>query len=346
MKCFVCKKEFDGGFQDASGNKYCSRECLNYKDSFNYGIKVIIEHRLNCMNYLPISNKGKELLTKHINSEELFNDAVTIGKEKGIISERDIALSIARGMVLPSVAPVTSEKKPGVLSSEADLKIYGYKLASIKARVKYTESLLKTLFNYENVVFIANEKTVDFKQITAKRNELKYLETRYREQRNALFRKLAEKAGASNSDIESAIASTVVKQAVKGAAKGAIKLTNAVAGQGGQVVIGLGGVAETLSALSIPISGLLAVGGVLHYLYNRKNRIIAEGIAEAQALYTKRLSELNNKFNSLMAESNSINQGMDRRIQEINEEIVASEMAIAQYKLDIAMFSEMENISN
>ena len=56
MKCFVCKKEFDGGFQDASGNKYCSRECLNYKDSFNYGIKVIIDHRLNCMNYLPISN--------------------------------------------------------------------------------------------------------------------------------------------------------------------------------------------------------------------------------------------------------------------------------------------------
>ncbi len=342
MKCCVCKKEFNDGFKSSDGKKYCSEKCLQYGDSFNYGIRMIIQYRLKCLDYLPISDEGKAILKKHINPEELFNDVVTIGKEKNIVSERDIAISIARGIYLPSVAPVTSESKPGIISSEADLKIYGYKLASIKARVKYTESLLQTIFSYEDINYMAEEKVIDFKQIASKGSKLKALAEKYKEQRDSLFRKLAKKAGSSDSDIATTIGSGYVASDV---IKGTIKMPVSYLTNGGKTAIAFNGEAAAMS-LSIPIAGLIAVGGMFYYLYNRKNRIIAEGIAEAQAVYAKRIYELKVKFNSWLAKSKTLNQKMDQRILNIKNEIIESEMAIAEYKLDIAMFSEMEKLNN
>ena len=342
MRCCVCKKEFENGFKNSDGKKYCSEKCLQYRESFNYAIQMIIQYRLKCLDYLPISVEGKEILKQHINPEELFNDAVTIGKEKNIVSERDIAISIARGLRLSSVAPITSENKPGMISSEADLKIYGYKLASIKARVKYTESLLQTILSYDDINYMAEERVIDFKQITSKSSKLKALEEKYKGQRDSLFRKLAKKAGSSDSEIATTIGSSYVATDL---IKGAIKVPVSYLTNGGKTAIAFNGEAVAMS-LSIPIAGLIAAGGILFYLYNRRDRIIAEGIAEAQALYAKRLYELNTKFNFWLTKSKSLNQKMDQRIQIIKNEIIKSEMAIAQYKLDIAMFSEMEELNN
>ena len=362
MKCCICKKDFADGFQDDSGNlycsekcfqeslprcyichkkmdnfitfdgnKYCSKECMKYKEPFNYALKIIIEHRLKCLDYLPISAKGKELLQKYIDLEALYMDAVTIGKEKGMVSDRDIANSISCESALIQIGLFHSSNNPGMFSSEADLKIYAFKLVSMKARVEYVESLLKIIFEYENVGYVKSGRIVDYKQIVAKKDNLKRLEEKYREQRNSLFKAMAGKSGVSESEI-----ATILKGSMTASASYLTK---------GAHIAGLGG-GTLATGLSIPLGGLIAAGSLLFYLYNRKNRIIAEGIAEAQALYTQKLDEMHNDIGSWIARSNSKNQEMDNRLRELNEEIVASEIAIAQYKLDIVMFNEVEKLNN
>ena len=146
----------------SNGNNYCSKECLKFGEPINYALQLIIKHRLDCIEHLPISSRIKKIIRERLSEKELFYDAVTLAKEKRIISESDIATSIALSIFLPSIGQVEDEDKPSLISGCADLKIYGFNLASIKARVKFAESLLNLIFSYEHIRAVAESKIIDY----------------------------------------------------------------------------------------------------------------------------------------------------------------------------------------
>ncbi len=348
--CYVCNKTIEH-FYEANGKKYCSQECLQYAEPINKAVDTIIKYRMKCLKYLPISDKSRSILKKYINPDELFKDAIAIAQEKNIVSSSDIATSIAMGMKLTTVSTVSNEKEPGITSSATDLKIYGYKLASEKARMQYTESLLNLIFDYENVKNVIDNKIINFMQIDSKNQELRALKEKLKTQRNELFKGFAKKASMSDSDISTVIAGSPValieNQMIKGVVANATKSflasnTKAAFPIVEEAVTTAGGAIAT--SVFLPLAGLLAVGGALSYLFNRKNRIIAEGIAEGQSMYLSKLADVNKAFNECMETIDVENAKMESYIQDLKKEIVKNEIEIAQFKLDISMLNEMKKL--
>jgi hypothetical protein len=336
-RCYVCFKKTEKMYCVTNGKNFCSKECQNLGEPINYALQLIIRHRLDCFEHLPISSRIKSILKEYLTEEELFNDAVTIAKEKKIVSESDIATSIALSIYLPSVGQVEDEDKPSLISGGADLKIYGFKLASIKARVKFAECLLNLIFSYEQIRAIAERIVIDYKQVDSKCKLLQDTKIRLRIQRDNLFKDIAKRAGLSDADI-----SKLIPNPVSESTGFSIPVVPP-----GRCLVPIGGPALTFGSrvatmsLCIPLSTLLTVGGALYYLFDRKNKLISEGMADAQTVYIEKINKLKARFNPLIIKSNANNRKLDNYIKELKNEILQNEFAIAQYNLDITVLSEI-----